>query len=128
MVSNEFVVGGLLALNVVLYVSLAFLALRSRRRKFAPSSLTEAFSDLELALRETVPDLPSGFTWEEAVARLRSSGLRTEAMESALKGYEAYRYGGAPLPDVDYRGVAEVANALGGSASVRRGGGASVGR
>jgi hypothetical protein len=130
MVSNELVVGGLLALNVALYASLAFLALRSRRRKFAPSSLSEAFSDLELALEEAVPDLPSGFTWEEAVARLKSSGLRTEAVEGALKGYEAYRYGGAPLPDLDYRWVAEVANALGGSsaaAAVRRGGGANIG-
>jgi hypothetical protein len=128
MVSNDLVVGALLALNVVLYASLAFLALRLRRRKFAPSNLTEAFGDLELALKESVPDLPSGFTWEEAVARLRSSGVRTEGMEGALKGYEAYRYGGAPLPDLDYRGVADVANTLGGMAIEKRGGGAGIGR
>jgi hypothetical protein len=127
MVSNELVLGALLALNAVLYASLGVLALRSRRRKFAPSSISEAFSDLELALKEAVPDLPSGFTWEEAVARLRSSGVRTEAVERALKGYEAYRFGGAPLPDLDYSAVAEVANALGGTTNGKRGG-ASVGR
>ncbi len=128
MVNNVLILGALLAANVVLYASLAFAALRLRRRKFAPSNLSEAFRDLELALKETVPDLPSGFTWEEAVARLRSSGVRTDGMDGALKGYEAYRYGGAPLPDLDYRGVADVANALGGIALGKRGGGASVGR
>jgi hypothetical protein len=128
MVSNELVLGALLALNVALYASLAFLALRLRRRKFAPSSLTEAFSDLEQALKAAVPDLPSGFTWEEAVARLRSSGVPTESMEGALQGYEAYRYGGAPLPDLDYHGVADVANTLGGTTPGKRGGGASIGR
>ncbi len=35
-------------------------------------------------------------------------------MEGALKSYEAYRYGGAPLPDLDYREVVNVANMLGG--------------
>jgi len=128
MVSNELVLGALLALNLVLYSSLAFLALRLRRRKFSPSSLTEAFGDLELALKEAVPDLPSGFTWEEAVARLRSSGVRTDGMEGALEGYEAYRYGGSPLPDLDYRGVADVANALSGATPGKRGGGANIGR
>jgi hypothetical protein len=128
MVSNELVVGALLALNVVLYATLVFAALRLRRRKFAASNLSEAFNDLELALKEAVPDLPSGFTWEEAVARLRSSGMSTEAVEGALKGYEAYRYGGAPLPDLDYREVVEVANMLGGAATGKRGGGAGIGR
>lgn len=128
MVSNELVLGALLAVNVVLYASLAFAALRLRKHKFAPSNLGEAFSDLELALKQAVPDLPSGFTWEEAVARLRSSGVRTESMESALKGYQAYRYGGAPLPDLGYREVADVANTLGGATAGKRGGGASVGR
>lgn len=128
MVSNELVLGALLALNVVLYASLAFSALRLRRREFAASNLSEAFDGLEVALKEAVPDLPSGFTWEEAVARLRSSGVRTEGMEGALKGYEAYRYGGAPLPDLDYRGVVDVANTLGRAAPGKRGGGAGLGR
>jgi len=128
MVSNELLLGALLALNVVLYASLAFLALRSRRRKFAPSSLSEAFRDLEMALKDAVPDLPSGFTWEEAVARLRSYGVRTEGMEGPLMGYEAYRYGGAPLPDLDYRGVADVANTLGGTTVGKRSGGVGIGR
>ena len=128
MVSNELVLGALLALNVILYASLVFAALRQRRRKVEPSNLMEAFNGLELALKETVPDLPSGFTWEEALARLRSSGVKTEAMEGALKGYEEYRYGGAPLPDLDYREVVNVADMLGRTTPGKRGGGASIGR
>jgi hypothetical protein len=127
MVSNELILGALLALNVVLYASLGFAALGLRRRKIEPSNLMEAFKGLELALKEAVPDLPSGFTWEEALARLKSSGVKTEAMEDALKSYEAYRYGGAPLPDLDYREVVNVANTLGRTPG-KRGGGARIGR
>jgi hypothetical protein len=127
MVSNELVLGALLALNVVLYASLGFAALRQRRRKVEPSNIMEAFNGLELALKEAVPDLPSGFTWEEALARLRSSGVKTEAMEGPLMSYEAYRYGGAPLPDLDYREVVNVANMLGRTPG-KRGGGARIGR
>jgi hypothetical protein len=114
MVSNQIVLGALLALNFVLYVPLVFAALRGRRHKVAASNLADAFTGLERALREAVPDLPAGFTWEEAIARLRSSGVRTEGMEGALRGYEEYRYGGLPLPDVDFREVVRVANMLGG--------------
>ncbi|HVB96076.1 MAG TPA: hypothetical protein VND41_05695 [Nitrososphaerales archaeon] len=128
MVSNELVLGALLALNAVLYASFGFAALRQRRRKVEPSNLMEAFNGLELALKEAVPDLPSGFTWEEALAHLRSSGVKTEAMEDALKSYEACRYGGAPLPDMDYREVVNVANILGRTTPGKRGGGASIGR
>ena len=128
MVSNELVLGALLALNVVLYASLGFAALRQRRRKVEPSNLMEAFNGLELALKESVPGLPSGFTWEEALARLKSSGVKTEAMEDALKGYEAYRYGGTPLPDLDYREVVNVTHKLGRTTPGKRGGGASIGR
>ena len=56
MVSNELVLGALLALNVVLYASLGFAALRQRRRKVEPSNLMEAFNGLELALKKK-PDM-----------------------------------------------------------------------
>jgi len=119
MVSSQIVLGALLALNIALYIPLVLAALRRRRHRVAASNLADAFSGLELALKEAVPDLPAGFTWEEAVARLRSSGVRTEGMEGALRGYEEYRYGGVPLPDLDFREVVKVANALGGITSGR---------
>jgi hypothetical protein len=126
MVSNELVLVALLVLNTLLYVPLIFAAVRRRRQKVNASDLADAFSGLELALKEAVPDLPVGFTWEEAVARLRSSGVQTKGMEDALRSYEEYRYGGLPLPDLDFREVVRLANMLGGI-SGGRSGGASVG-
>ena len=126
MVSNELVLVALLVLNTLLYVPLIFAAVRRRRQKVNASDLADAFSGLELALKEAVPDLPVGFTWEEAVARLRSSGVQTKGMEDALRSYEEYRYGGLPLPDLDFREVVRLANMLGGI-SGGRSGGVSVG-
>lgn len=114
MVSNQIILGALLALNFVLYIPLVLAALRRRKRKVTASNLADAFSGLELALKHAVPDLPAGFTWEEAIDRLRLSGVRTDGMEGALRSYEEYRYGGLPLPELDFREVVRVANALGG--------------
>jgi hypothetical protein len=114
-VTGELIVA-LLALNVVLYAALAIAILRRRMRRVSAKDLAEAFKGLETALKQAVPDLPAGFTWGEAVARLRSAGVRTDGtLEEALKGYEGYRYGGAPLPDLDFREVVKVANMLGGA-------------
>ena len=119
MVSNQIILGALLALNIVLFFPLVLAALRRRNRKVTASNLADAFNGLELALKDAVPDLPAGFTWEEAIARLRSSGIPTEGMEGALKSYEEYRYGGLPLPDLDFREVLKVANMIGGITSGR---------
>jgi hypothetical protein len=127
MVSNQIVLGALLVLNVVLYTPLVFAVFRQRRRRVSASNLADAFGGLELALKEAVPDLPAGFTWEEAIGRLRSSGVQTKGMEAALRSYEEYRYGGLPLPDLDFREVVKVANLLGGTRTTRSGG-TSVGR
>ncbi len=115
MVSNQLILEALLVINIVLYVPLVWAVFRRRRRKVNASNLADAFNGLEMALKEAVPDLPAGFTWEEAVARLRSSGVQTKGMEEALKSYEEYRYGGLPLPDLDFREVVKVANMLGGT-------------
>ena len=115
-ISSQTILGGLLVLNIALYAPLVFAALRRRRHRVAATNLVEAFNGLELALKSAVPDLPAGFTWEEAVGRLKASGVWTVEMEAALKGYEEYRYGGAPLPDIDFRDVVKVANMLGGNA------------
>ncbi len=127
MVSNQVILGALLVVNIALYIPLILAVVRRRRRKVNASNLADAFTGLEQALKEAVPDLPAGFTWEEAVARLKSSGVKTKGMEDALKSYEEYRYGGEPMPDVDPREVVKVANMLGGI-SAGRSGGSSLGR
>jgi hypothetical protein len=127
MVSNQIILGALLVVNVVFYAPLVFAVVRRRAHKVSASNLADAFNGLELALKEAVPDLPAGFTWEEAIARLRSSGVQTKGMEEALRSYEEYRYGGLPLPEFDFREVVKVANMLGGTRAMRSVG-ASVGR
>lgn len=121
MVSSQLVLAALLGLNVVLYIPLFWTALGRRRRRVKASNLADAFSGLELALKDAVPDLPAGFTWEQAVVRLRSSGVQTQGMEDALRGYEEYRYGGVPMPDVDFHEVVKVANMLGGIRGAKSG-------
>ncbi len=111
----------LLALNVVLYVPLVSALLSRRTRRVNATNLAEAFNGLEAALQLAVPDLPAGFTWGEALARLNSAGVQTNGMENALKGYEEYRYGGTPLPDIDFHEVVTVANMLGGVDRRKRG-------
>jgi hypothetical protein len=126
MVGNEAILAGLLALNAALYAPLVVAALRRRRQRVNATNLADAFEGLEQALKEADPGLPVGFTWEEAVARLRSSGVQTNGMESILKRYEEFRYGGSPLPDLDFREVVRLANKLGG-VTPGRSGGAGVG-
>jgi hypothetical protein len=122
MVSDQVILAGLLALNVALFVPLVLAVFRRRRHRVKASNLADAFGGLELALKQAVPDLPAGFTWEEAVARLKSSGVKTEGMEQALKGYEEFRYGGSPLPNLDFREVVKVANRIGGVSATKSGG------
>ncbi len=127
MVSNEVIVGALLAVNIVLYIPLVWPTLNRRRHRVHASNLAEAFKGLDRALKQAVPDLGTGFTWEEAVARLRSSGVQTKGVEVALRSYEEYRYGGNPLPNSDYHDVVKVANMLGGI-SAGKSGGTNIGR
>ena len=100
----------MLGTNAAVY-SLLYFNIRTSRKRITASSLPEAFHALEKAIRESVPDLPAGFTWGEALNRLRTSGkLDLGDVENALRVYEAHRYGGLPLGSADYRTVLKVAN------------------
>jgi hypothetical protein len=59
-----------------------------------------AYHDLERSITKFVPDMPPGFTWGEAVERLRGAGVDIDwpKMESSLADYEAFRYGGREMP------------------------------
>ena len=77
----------------------AVIALR-RIRTPVVRDVQEAFQDLGRSIEKFVPDLPPGFTWGEAVQRLKASGVSADwpKMESSLAGYEAFRYGGREMP------------------------------
>ena len=76
----------------------------------------EAFQILDRTIERFVPDLPVGFTWGEALERLKGYGVEVDwpRMESTLAGYEAFRYGGREMP----QGIGEEAVLL--STQIRR--------
>ena len=84
-----------------LFVSLALgiFALRSLRPPVV-RDLSDAFQVLDRVIQRFVPDLPSGFTWGEAVEHLKGRGMKVDwpRMESSLAEYEAFRYGGRDMP------------------------------
>ncbi|HYA56460.1 MAG TPA: hypothetical protein VED22_06650 [Nitrososphaerales archaeon] len=60
------------------------------------SNPVEAFQVLDRSIEKFVPNLPAGFTWGEAVERLKQSGVKLNwgRFETSLNEYEAFRYGG----------------------------------
>ena len=71
-----------------------------RIRPPAVRDMQGAFLDLDHSITRFVPDLPTGFTWGEAMERLKTAGVNVDwpKMDSSLERYEAYRYGGKELP------------------------------
>jgi len=59
-----------------------------------------AFQDLDKSIASFVPDMPAGFTWGEAVQKLKGDGVKVDwpRIESGLAEYEAFRYGGGEMP------------------------------
>lgn len=66
----------------------------SRTRRY----VGDTFEALGQALKERFPDLPSGFTLREGLARARElvPNLNWKEIDDALRAYEDYRYGGLP--------------------------------
>ncbi len=106
----------LIALNILVYSSLAFMVVRIRHfSKPEVSNTVEAFQLLESALKERFPELPEGFTWGDAMSRLNQLSLDIDwnRLEVALNDYESYRYGGSQPGQTDPREVLRLASLLG---------------
>jgi len=86
----------LLALDVLVYCSVIAGAVMLRR--FSRSMEEISFRALGDLLRARFPDLPSGFTLREGLAKAREAepGLDWSGIDQALESYEGYRYGGLP--------------------------------
>src|SRR5215470_8495458 len=113
---DQATVYSLAGLNAVVYGLLVFLLVR--RRYFSKpeiSNTVEAFQLLELALKDRFPELPEGFTWRDAMSRLKPMNLDVDwgRLEIALNDYESYRYGGSGLGSTDPREVLRLADRLG---------------
>ena len=112
----QFIIYGLIAANAVIYASLAFGYFRPKFFFRIPkvSEMTVAFGILEEALTKSFPDLPSGFTWAEGIARAKRLKLSIEwrEVDKMLGKYEAYRYGKEGLVSGDTREVLKLAYSL----------------
>jgi hypothetical protein len=106
----------LAATDVVVYAVLGYQVLRRRKDVSKVESAAQAFSVLEKELRRTVPTLPSGFTWKEAVGEAQKLGIAVDWPEvgKEVEAYEAYRYGGEREP-VEFTGVLTLARELRGT-------------
>jgi hypothetical protein len=107
----------LTALIVLEYVLLPISLLRSKSKFPENLTLEGAFNILESSIKRKYPELPVGFTWREAMAKIRSSSqgyrnLDWGEIESTLKKYEAFRYGGSNYPEADIRSVLKLSRVL----------------
>jgi len=101
--------------NIALYALLALQLVRSRLQ--APTraeTIGEAFALFGVEIRRSVPSIPPGFTWEEAVAQARKLSLAVDwpKLDEAVRTYEGYRYGGAGEPRAGYEEVSRLAREL----------------
>ena len=58
----------------------------------------EAFGMLERSIASNLVGMPEGYTWEEAVGRIRGLGVSADwdGFEEELADYQASRFGGRP--------------------------------
>ena len=93
----------LIPLDILVYLSLILGVFEMRRRE-AKQRVEDpllAFALLEKSLQKAFPDLPAGFTLREALSFAERLRLKVDwgRVQLALERYEAFRYGGATLPE-----------------------------
>jgi len=93
----------LVPVDILIYLSLILGVFEARRRAATPrvEDPVLAFALLEKSLLKAFPDLPAGFTLREALSLAERLRLKVDwgRVQLALERYEAFRYGGATLPE-----------------------------
>src|SRR5437879_10187997 len=93
----------LIPLDILIYLSLILGVFKARSREATPrvEDPVLAFALLEKSLQKAFPDLPEGFTLREALSLAERLRLKVDwgRVQLALERYEAFRYGGATLPE-----------------------------
>jgi hypothetical protein len=94
-------------LDVILYVFLIQGYVKYRRQFRIPkiTNPMEAFSFFEQTYKESFSQEQDGFTWGEAITRANNlaqlKDLEWENVRYSLRQYEAYRYGGIEMEQID---------------------------
>ena len=80
-------------------LAIGVLAVKRSRPPSIPDSRT-AFQVLDNFIERFVPGIPIGHTWGEAMESLKASGVEVDwtKVENSLAEYDAFRYGGEPMP------------------------------
>jgi len=106
----------LVSADVVLYALLALQLLRPWRGRGQGASpgAAEAFALLGAEIRRSVPSIPPGFTWEEAVVEARKLKVDVDwpSVDKAVRSYEGYRYGEKGEPVSGYEEILRLAREL----------------
>jgi hypothetical protein len=104
----------LLSADAAIYALLAFQLLASRRNRALPDGMSGAFAALAAEIKRSMPTVPPGFTWGEALGAIRKLRLDLDwsAVEEGVRQYELYRYGGREEPKTGYSEIARLARAL----------------
>ena len=90
----------LIPLDVVIYLSLIIGVFLTWRRAGKPR-IEDPVLALEKSLQNAFPDLPAAFTLRDALSLDERLRLKVDwgRVQLALERYEAFRYGGATLPE-----------------------------
>ena len=112
---EDFEVYALAAANFGVYALLAFRLMKAAGKgRTHPGSAGEAFAQLGAEVRRTFPGISPGFTWREAIAESRKTGLAMDwpRLELEVDDYEGQRYGGKPESGSGYEEVGRLAKEL----------------
>ncbi len=73
-----------------------------------------AFGLLEKSVIRAYPDLKDGFTWREALARIRGADARIDwpNVMATLADYEAYKYGNGNKPAGSFSEIVRLASKI----------------
>ena len=106
---------GLVAVDAALY-ALLIVQLKSGQegRRGNPMGVVEAFALLGAEIRRSMPSMPPGFTWEEAIVEARKLEVDVDwpRVDEAVRSYEGYRYGGKEAPVAGYEEIRRLAREL----------------
>lgn len=107
----------LVAANLAAYAMVALALMRKEEKIPTNVTLEQAFGMLEETLANSYPSLKDGYTWEEALEKLKSAKppigqIDWLDLEKILKRYEAFRYGGVEYGDVNANSVLQLSRKL----------------
>jgi hypothetical protein len=98
-----------------IYAVLALQVARPRiRGSVGPESVGDAFALLAAEIRRSVPSIPPGFTWKEAIMEARRMGPAVDwhRVDEAVRAYEGYRYGWDVEPKGGFEEIGRLAREL----------------